>query len=392
MDDEMYEKRVIRALKRIRNNDGISEVNKSHFERFYQRYDVSPARKSIFAEKIRPLLEEFYDITTVDRDDLNHWFYRLCENYAESTMNTYGKVFCQFAKWLNDDMLPKSFSDIRKCASKECLRDLKPSDMHTWNDAMNMIRLTNSIQYQAIVPVQLDAGFRPFEFTNINYGDVYRDGEWLVVYVRKGKTGPRIVALYRSTAYLQIWLDNHPTKKPDDPLWINEVTLVQTGECKAAKASAISARIERLLKNARINKPHDLYSFRHSSCVLDKLDMVPDGLAADRHGHSLQYYQKIYGRLNKAQEVGRFRTHFGMEAKTIANPLDKYRIQHDVLCPTPEQTEAAMKRLVLKQRIKQLEKEYEEVAEETPQITPIPVLQNETPYTSHRTSSIQPHW
>jgi len=73
------------------------------------------------------------------------------------------------------------------------------------------------------------------------------------------------------------WLDAHPTRRPGDPLWISEGSIKQdaTGRLQVIRYSypAIAKRIRVAGRKAGIGKPLDFYNLRHSSCVLDKMDI-----------------------------------------------------------------------------------------------------------------------
>lgn len=352
-----YSKLVARLLSRINNDDSVSAKNKELLEKFLYTYDVSDARKGIFLERIYPILKEFKDISNIERDAINAFFYKLKKKYAPATVSTYSSILCRFSKWLNDGTLAPEFLDIVQYSRKRSRRKLQPEDMISWDDGLTMAKFAPSPQIQAIATVQLDGGFRPSEFISLNYGDVSIVDNLFVCHVRDGKTGARHVVLFRATPYLKQWMDMHPTRNPSDPLWINETNPKdKEGKLLRYKYPALAKRIKTLGKLARINKPLDFYNLRHSSCTLDKKDNIPAELASERHGHSIKYYMDVYGRLNVSDTVNRFKTHFGMESGMCANPMEKYAVQPHIIKPSASEGEAFAQQYAMELQIQQMQK------------------------------------
>jgi len=71
-----YEHRAELSRKRFFNNSNISKKNKKAMEKFLVAYDVSHARRVIFFDKIRVLLERTPDILRDmhNRDKINGIF------------------------------------------------------------------------------------------------------------------------------------------------------------------------------------------------------------------------------------------------------------------------------------------------------------------------------
>jgi hypothetical protein len=198
-------------------------------------------------------------------------------------------------------------------------RSLDPSDMLSWEEGMKLSDSSPSIQLKAIILTQLDAGFRPSEFVDLNYGDVSVLDKVVVFHVRNGKTGGRDVVAYRSAPHFLRWYHSHPTKKTDDPLWVQEYghpSRVNEYKAKRYAYPAIRKRISSLAFRCEIKKPLDFYNLRHSSCALDKIDNLPVELAADRHGHSVKYFTSVYGRLSTQDVIKRFKLHYGERVET----------------------------------------------------------------------------
>jgi hypothetical protein len=184
------------------------------------------------------------------------------------------------------------------------------------------------LQFKALIATQIDGGFRPSEFIDLNYGDVKLKDNFIIIEVRNGKTGKRNVILWRAVPHLLKWYNAHPTKKAKDPLWVQED---QTkGKIIRYKYPAVVKRIRKLFKIIGLDKPSDFYSLRHSACVISKLDNVPEELAAAKFGHSIDYYVNTYGRLSTEDVLDRYSRHYGIEReeKAIEKNIKCSRCQH----------------------------------------------------------------
>ena len=355
-----YKKRADRTEHQIQKHPKISESNKNLIRRFLVSYDVSDARRLLFLCHIQKLLIYFPDMNEAlqDRDRVNDFFAGLRRYLRPASYATVHSVIRRFLKWLNDGEEPQSLRDIKIKAKSELMRELKPEDMITWEEGQRMADISCDVQMAAIILTQLDCGFRPSEFIDLKYGDVMRQTGLVVIAVRSGKTGARHVVAHRCVQALLKWMDSHPTKRDDDPLWVAMKSLrkAANGEIsiKPYRYPAIRKRVTQFARHAKVGKPVDFYNFRHSSCVLDKIDNLPVDLAAERHGHGIKYYVGTYGRLSVQDVMRRFRSHYGDEEQEEAKPRKNHTCStcHSVnrpealscaSCGTPLSAEGATK-------------------------------------------------
>lgn len=328
-----YKKMAQRAERKLLERPDIPEETKRVLRRFLIAYDVSDARKNIFFNKIQPLLTQFNPIESAmtERDQINELFARLRQHYSPATYATYVSIIRRFLIWLNDGDRPASMRDIREGKACNRKRNLQPEDMLTWEDGKLISDVLCNIQLQAAVQAQLDCGFRPSEFIDLNYGDVGVNTGLAVFNIRKGKTGSRSVVAHRCVPALLKWLDAHPTKRPGDPLWISERNIKENANGQLCvmryRYPAIAKRIRVAGRKAGIGKPLDFYNLRHSSCVLDKIDNLPVDLAAERHGHGVKHFVGTYGRLSVQDVMRRFHSHYG-----TGEEEKKQMIEHQT-CP-----------------------------------------------------------
>lgn len=347
-----YEHTADKAQQKLLSNEKIPKKTKELLKKFLVAYrnKVSPARVCIFCSNIRHFAVLCHDIDSslIDRDYVNLLFSEIKKTTTTAYYETIKALAITFVTWLNQGEKPKSFSDVKSNKEGQ-MRDLKPSDMTTWQDGLLIASKTNSVQLKAVVLTQLDAGLRPSEFIDLNYGDCERQGNYIVLNVPKHKTKERDVILYYCVPYLQEWLNCHPTKKPSDPLWMVEhasyshrkedIKKKYTAN-RRYKYPTLAKHVKTLAKKAGIQKPCDFYSLRHSAVVISKLNNVPLDLASDRFGHSAKYYQNTYGRLSSKDKLDRYRKVVGEELEE----MQKDELPKNINCPFCKQINSPERR------------------------------------------------
>jgi len=371
-----YEAEKERYKKAFYSNRKINPKHKDLVKKYIscKENSVSPARLGIIFRFLPYFLEKINDVKKDmrHRDKINEVFNKIRKQVSPSIFNTVINVSKTFCRFYNDEETPKGFKGI-KTDSKSDKRKLNPADMVTWEDALKLISLTKDVQLQAIIATQLDGGFRPSEFVDLNYGDLELHKDIILVYVRDGKTGPRPVQLYHANPFIHRWINAHPTKKKNDSLWL------QSDGDKWVKYDfhAMDMRVRRLSKLAKLEKPFDFYNLRHSACVLAKKDNLPTDLAAAKFGHSVKFFTETYGRLSVDDNIKRMRKHFGMvedEEKKENNQIcpkcsliNQPNSTHCEKCQSPLTLGQALKEredsLKLGEKMEQMEKSMAEIRE-----------------------------
>lgn len=313
-----YEKAGETARETLLTDDTISTTNKEALRDFFKAYDVSPARMALFSKHIALLLRETDDIRRdmQDRQKINAIFSELRNKISPSYYATAVNVALRFTRWLNDGERPKGFKDIKNLSKQKQKRDLRPEDMVSWEDGLKMAQYATSNQWKAIILTQLDGGFRPSEFHDLNFGDITRKGKFFVAHISKGKTGSRDVILFKCSPALDRWLREHPTKQKEAPLWVMEAgeksrIANRKGGVIRYRYPALSKRLRYFAVKAGIPKPADFYNLRHSAATLAKKDNLSPDLAAAKFGHSVEYYVNVYGRLSTDDNVKRYSKAYG---------------------------------------------------------------------------------
>ena len=209
---------------------------------------------------------------------------------------------------INDGVKPKGFKNIQNISKEAQKRKLEPKDMIKWEDGIELAKATPSIQMKAVILTQLDGGFRPSELIDLNYGDIEIKKDFIIANVKDGKTGSRTVILFRGVPYLMRWLQNHPTKKSNDPLWISE-----RDNITRYNYPALIKRVKDIGDKIKLKKPLDFYNLRHSACLISKLDNIPLEEAAKKFGHSVEFFTNTYGRMDTSGSIARLSKSYGIE-------------------------------------------------------------------------------
>jgi len=380
-----YELAAKQAEKQFFENANISEVNKKAMLRYLAQYDVHAATRLKFFKHIKFLLEKLSDVEKQmhDRDLVNLTFKSFRDNISAGYYSTLVNVSKAFTRWLNDGDLPKGFKDVKSVSKKDQQRNLDAEDMWTWDDGKKFCKCTNSLQIQAVLMAQLDGGFRPSEFIDLNYGDVVFKQGVVLFRVRGGKTGARDVVCSRCLPYFLQWYDNHPTKRKEDALWIMEFKDKSHPNTKVTKSNgvrrydyaALKKRVTSIAANAGIKKQTDFYILRHSSCTLDKLDNVPIELAAGRHGHTVEYFTQVYGRLDMDGLAKRLRKHYAGNTEKVCEVCEHINdIGADVCekCKSPLTVKKALEvQRDQKATIEGIQSQYDKIVLQLKQVSPL---------------------
>ena len=340
-----YTKAAQVAHNRLLQDPQISEENKALFKEFVTFYHQSAARKSIVFEKLRWF---FLYSSDFKKDMWDKTLFKgiLSTLYAEKQgyFETFRNIIPMFAKRVNEDEPVKPVIDAFRVFPKaKTKRDLSPEDMITFENRDTLISHTHSLQMHAVIATQHDAGFRPSELTDLNYGDVVKISPPYVWFkIRKGKTGPREVWIFRAVPHFLKWYYLHPTKQKNDPLWVQENNT--GGRIKRFEYGAMVKRVRELNQRKRapilLNKPLDFYNFRHSACYQAKKDNIPPEEAAKKFGHSVDHFINTYGRLDRTDREDRLATAHNlcvpekkkMESTQICKRCDHINLPQATMC------------------------------------------------------------
>ncbi len=302
----------------------ISQANKDYVEDFFKGYNCADSSMIKFYSWLPYLLTHTNDIkrTMNNEAELIDIFDKLHKKLGPSGYKTASDVAKTFCRELNKGKVPEAFERIKKLTTqeKQQFKRINKEGYYnlSWEDGQKIAKETNSQQIKSMILCQLDSGMRPSELEALNYIDAERDGKFIIIHIRKSKTGEkRDIVLYRSAPMLNRWLQSHPTKNANDPLWIMEnksrSSTYRAGEDKKIpryKYHAIKQMFNRLGKRAGFQNV-GLYMMRHSAVALTKEERMGVDIAAERYGHDINYYVNTYGKLSDEQKINRFKAHYG---------------------------------------------------------------------------------
>lgn len=200
-------------------------VNYKLFEGFVEDRKVtnntkfSSFRSYLYALKV---LTEFYPkkrVKDLTQQDLKHFISDLKNQNSKR-----GKKFSEMTIW-NHKRFIRSFYNWLGCHDRvdwvkktNGIGIRAPEKIVDSEDLIALLRKCKSIQEQAIISVLYDSACRASEFLGMDFEELEFTAQGCNIKI-SGKTGARIVPLYKSVPILKQWIAVHPTKK--GALWVN---------------------------------------------------------------------------------------------------------------------------------------------------------------------------
>lgn len=186
------------------------------------------------------------------------------QGYAEQTVESYKIAIKKFWRWLKPqegpDQYPPEVSWIRRKKGKN---GLLPKDIWTPQEVNRVAGLASNMRDRAFVLGLFGSGCRIGEFLPLRRKDVAFDAYSCQIIV-EGKTGSRRVRLTpAATVAISGWLEVHPNKDPDAPIWINIQTRGAVPDRHLSYDWA-HAMLKDLAARAGISKPIRPHLLRHS--------------------------------------------------------------------------------------------------------------------------------
>ncbi len=130
-----------------------------------------------------------------------------------------------------------------------------------------MTRFGNTMD-KAMLWLLFESGMRNGEFVQLKKSDIKQTEEGLDIHVPAGKTGERETAVVEATKFVLAWINDHPIKDDDAPLWLSIDTkkpLTQGGIAKRLREIVERLNAHRRKKGIPpFTKPINPHNFRHS--------------------------------------------------------------------------------------------------------------------------------
>jgi integrase/recombinase XerD len=252
-----------RILVRVKNSQ-ISEMNKNLIMSFYD--DCVSSRLSVnrilfYIYKLFRIIHLLgKDLSDATEEDIKEIVRRveLNEDYTEWTKSNYRVTLKKFYKWLEGGKdYPEKVRWIKTGIKKD---RTKVINVLSEDDMKRLIDCVDNVRDKAFISVLYESGCRIGEILNVKFGDVKFDDYGAVMLVN-GKTGPRRVRLVSSVPRLSIWVEHHPIKHADAPLWVNTGT---TNHDKVLMYSNVCGMLRDAARRIGLSVPVNPHAFRHA--------------------------------------------------------------------------------------------------------------------------------
>ena len=238
MDIHHYDKLIESEPKVIANSDKISRNNKKailQFKDFCFAEGLSLARIIHYLYMLKSLVlrlkKDFADANRKDIEELikdfrEKGYVKLNpdgskgrKKYSEWAIHDRLVTLKKFYRWLRkSDDYPDEVRWI-KTSPKNSNHTL-PDELLNENDVEKMINAADHPRDKAFIAVIYESGCRIGEILSLQMKNVSFDEQTGCKIIVDGKTGMRRIWLFASAPYLVKWVNIHPDKRPESPLWI----------------------------------------------------------------------------------------------------------------------------------------------------------------------------
>lgn len=371
----------------IELREDISKQNRQHFKDFLPLCTAASESKfRSFMPYVLTRTQDFLDMANNDKKGLIILFSKLKKELRPGGYKTIVGCSRTFCRELNDGVTPENFRLLPKLTKQDKATMKRINDPEykslTWDDVKKIADSTTSIQLKAMLSLMMEAGLRPAELVNLNYGDVRRDGKFLILDIWHTKNGePRHPVLYRSVPAVNRWLENHPIKTKKAPLWIMEQkgasSLYRSGKTDLRYSyHAIKQTVRRMAKKAGYEKGLSIYLMRHSAVNQAKEAGMGVDVGSEFFGHSLSHFVETYGKLTEEQKVKRLKGFYGEETKKEKKPQTRIcPICNTVNEPGRETCEKCRSPLSLEVALTQENRKDQQIAEMKEQVSQLLAFQ-----------------
>lgn len=207
------------------------------------------------------------DIDKITKDDLKNFIADVeSSDYSVWTKHDYRVIIKKFFSWLEYgdeyqskvkiDGYPEKIKWIIATVKEKDKPKIQAKDILTEEEINKMINSANTIRDKAFIAVLYETGARISEVGNLKYGDITPD-EYGYLLDLTGKTGHRTPRIVMSAHFLSAWLNEHPIRQGNSPLWT-------TKQGKKLNYPALKTIVKRVARRTGIEKRIHPHLFRHS--------------------------------------------------------------------------------------------------------------------------------
>lgn len=200
-----------------------------------------------------------FDLSKDSKDKMLVAWNKILDNgYSESYQEDFYELINDLYEVLYDyeRILPK-FKRKRHLERKQ--------EVITFDEVLKLINLAQNSRDKALIALAFESCCRPSEYLLLKYGDV-KEFDQGFEFLVEGKTGVRRIFLFQFIDYVSKWLQDHPTKKDDDWLFVN----IHASYGKRLELVSANKILKTLMKRAEINKKSNLYRLRHAGITYSR--------------------------------------------------------------------------------------------------------------------------
>jgi len=251
-----------RELRKIRES-GLLKADKETIFEYYQycvSNELSVPRMARTVSILRFVFESIQKpILKASRKDMENYVFKMRQDEkTDSTIDTYKATLKVFYKWVNGGEL---YPDCVKWMKRSNSKGTKlPEEMLTPEDIKALMSQLTHPRDKAFIASLWESGARIGELGTMEIRHVAFD-DFGCQAMLNGKTGQRRIRLVSSAPYLLEWINQHPKHANSNaPLWIN----IHQNTDNPMHHRFIGKMLSTLARKARITKPINPHSFRHS--------------------------------------------------------------------------------------------------------------------------------
>ncbi|MFA6269454.1 MAG: tyrosine-type recombinase/integrase [archaeon] len=179
-----------------------------------------------------------------------------------STKQKYLICMKKFYKWANGGTYPEKIAWVHV---KKSISDQKlPEDLLTLEEVKRMLNVCENDRDRCFISLLNELGCRIGEILPIKVKHFVQDGQLAHITMQKSKTKPRSLIVIDSVQYVGRWLNKHPTKDPEDSLFVG---IGAKNKGKRWSYSAAVMALRKIAKRANVKKGVNPHNFRHSTAT-----------------------------------------------------------------------------------------------------------------------------
>jgi site-specific recombinase XerD/ribosomal protein L37E len=265
-----YKRRMELAVIKLKENKRVDLHNRIKIFRFLdfaETQGLSLPRRIRYLQNLTKLATmlgktEFQKAkrTDIERILLEHG--RL--DLAEDTKALFRVMTKRFYRWLkdpDDEEYPPEVKWIKTTLKNN--HKLLPEDLLTEQEVMELVKVAEWSRDRAFVSMLYDLGGRAGELLSLQRRNISFDDHGAVA-ILEGKTGQRRERLILSVPFLAAWLEEHPDKTPDAPLWIHSKQGCHEDGIVPMDYYSARRLLQRLEAKTKIEKRVNPQAFRHA--------------------------------------------------------------------------------------------------------------------------------